>query len=169
MDRTLRMALALAGVSFFVFSHGALARDGDLERGRYLAQIMDCGGCHTLGALAGRPDPERYLAGGDVGFEIPGLGIFYPPNLTGDADTGLGSWSADEIVAAVRLGARPDGRQLAPVMPYHAYGALTDEDATALASFIKSLPPVRNQVPGPVGPGESAPAPYLSVRMPQAG
>jgi mono/diheme cytochrome c family protein len=48
-------------------------------RGQYLARIMDCGGCHTPGALTGQPDMARYLAGSDVGFEIPGLGRFYPP------------------------------------------------------------------------------------------
>lgn len=138
-----------------------------LERGRYLASIMDCAGCHTTGALRGQPDPARYLGGSDVGLEIPGLGIFYPPNLTGDPETGLGAWTAEEIVAAVRSGVRPDGRELAPVMPWPSYGALTDEDATALAAFIKSLPAVRFKVPDPVGAGQPAPLPYLTVAVPE--
>lgn len=169
MNRTSRVALALAGVWVLLSGHGAAARDGDLERGRYLARIMDCGGCHTIGALAGQPDPAGYLAGSEVGFEIPGLGIFYPPNLTSGAETGLGSWTEEQIITAVRTGVRPDGRQLVPVMPYYAYEVLADEDARALAGFIKSLPPVRHQVSGPVGPGEAAPAPYLSMKMPGAG
>ena len=83
--------------------------EGTNERGRYLATIMDCGGCHTPGAMTGQPDMAHALGGSDIGFEIPGMGIFYPPNLTSDKETGLGNWSAAEIVAAVRTGVRPDG------------------------------------------------------------
>jgi mono/diheme cytochrome c family protein len=136
------------------------------DRGAYLARIMDCGGCHTPGALRGQPDASRYLGGSDVGFEIPGLGIFYPPNLT-DHATGLAAWSEDDIIAAVRTGVRPDGRQLIPIMPYHSYSALTDEDARALARFIKSTRPVDNKVPDPVGPGGKPPLPYLAPKMPE--
>ncbi|MGF1607799.1 MAG: c-type cytochrome [Kiloniellales bacterium] len=138
-----------------------------LARGQYLASIMDCTGCHTTGALRGQPDPARYLAGSDVGFEIPDLGIFYPPNLTSDAETGLGDWTAEQIIAAVRSGERPDGRQLVPIMPWPSYGVLTDEDAAALAAFLKSLPALRFQVPEPVGPGQPAPLPYFSVVVPE--
>ena len=63
-----------------------------LARGDYLVHIMDCSGCHTYGALAGPPDMTRFLGGSDTGFEIPGLGVFYPPNLTPDPATGLGRW-----------------------------------------------------------------------------
>lgn len=139
----------------------------DVERGRYLATIMVCGDCHTGGSLMGQPDPARYLAGSEVGFEVPGLGIFYPPNLTSDADTGLGTWSEDEIVTALRTGVRPDGRQLAPIMPWPYFQHLTDEDARDLAAFIKSLPPVRFDTPGPFGPGEPATAPYLTLKLPE--
>jgi hypothetical protein len=52
-------------------------------------------------------------------------------------------------------------------MPYHSYGKLTDADAKALASYLKSLKPVRNPVPGPVGANEKPSAPYLTVVMPQ--
>ena len=135
-------------------------------RGEYLARIMDCGGCHTPGALLGAPEMDKYLSGGNVGFAIPGLGIFYPPNLTSD-ETGAGSWSEDEIIAAVTRGVRPDGRQLAPAMPYHAYSALNDEDALHLAAYLKRLPPIENDVPEPVAPNGPAPLPYLTVQMPQ--
>ncbi|WP_137387766.1 c-type cytochrome [Rhodoligotrophos defluvii] len=138
-----------------------------IKRGEYLATIMDCGGCHTPGVFLGKPDHTRALAGSEVGFEIPGLGIFYPPNLTPDPETGLGKWSEAEIVKAVRTGERPDGRVLAPAMPYPHYGKLTDKDAFALAAYLKSLEPVRNAVPPIVGPGEKPTAPYLTVVMPQ--
>jgi mono/diheme cytochrome c family protein len=142
------------------------ADSGTLARGQYLAAIMDCGGCHTGGALIGKPDPALALAGSQIGFQIPELGTFYPPNLTPDRETGLGAWSAAEIVAAVRTGVRPDGRILAPVMPWHAYAALTDADAAALAAYLKSIPPVRNATPPITGPSETPPAPYFAVIVP---
>ena len=138
-----------------------------VERGEYLAHIMDCTGCHTPGALAGQPDFERYLGGSDIGFEIPGLGVFYPPNLTPDPETGLGAWSAEEIIDAVRSGVRPDGRELAPIMPWPSYGNLDDEDAQALAAFLESLPAVDHATPGPFGPGDAPTHPYLSVVVPK--
>ena len=88
--------------------------DSVVERGEYLTSIMDCTGCHTPGALAGNPDLQRYLAGSGIGFEMPGFGVFFPPNLTPDMETGIGKWSEDEIMMAVRGGVRPDGRELVP-------------------------------------------------------
>jgi mono/diheme cytochrome c family protein len=165
-----------AGVSALAFCLGAAgsaataqaqAQSPDaVKRGKYLAAIMDCGGCHTNGALAGKPDPKLELAGSEVGFGMPGVGVFYPPNLTPDPETGLGTWSEADIVKAVRTGVRPDGRELAPVMPWRSYAALTDADARALAAYLKSLPPVRHQAPPLAGASEKAPAPYLTVAEP---
>ena len=144
----------------------ARAADAALARGEYLAHIMDCAGCHTTGVFFGRPDPAKYLGGSEVGFMIPGLGIFYPPNLTPDEETGIGTWSKADLIKAVRTGVRPDGRELAPIMPWHAYSALTDEDADALATFLKSIPPVLNKAPQPVGADGPATAPYLAIVVP---
>ena len=138
-----------------------------LRRGEYLVTIMDCTGCHTPGVFFGKPDMQRPLAGSEVGFLLPGLGTFFPPNLTPDKETGLGSWSEADIAKAVRQGIRPDGRTLAPIMPYKNYGRLTDADASALAAYLKTLKPVVNRVPAITGPNEKATAPYLSVVMPQ--
>lgn len=158
----LALALAAAGLA------GAPAvADSRIERGQYLARIMDCTGCHTPGALTGAPDEERYLGGSSVGFMIPDLGVFYPPNLTSDVETGIGAWSVEEIMAAVRTGVRPDGRVLVPLMPWPSYGALTDADARALAAFLKSLPPISFDAPGPFGPDEQPTAPYLAVVVPE--
>jgi mono/diheme cytochrome c family protein len=137
---------------------------GLIERGRYLATIMDCSGCHNTGAFGPKPT-EGFLEGGTVGFELPGMGVFYPPNLTSHPAAGIGRWSEADIATAVRTGKRPDGRELAPVMPWHAYSALTDDDAKALAAYLKSLPPSDHKVPGPATK-ESATQPYLSVTMP---
>ncbi|WP_222934495.1 cytochrome c [Caulobacter sp. 17J80-11] len=133
--------------------------DDQLERGRYLVAIMDCGGCHTPGALLGAPKNELGLSGSDVGFETP-AGVVYPPNLT-PHPSGLGDWSEAQIIAAVRTGVRPDGRQLV-FMPWPAYASLTDEDAAAMAAYLKSLPPIDHKVPGPSAAG-AAPSPYYSL------
>jgi mono/diheme cytochrome c family protein len=163
----MKIVRTLGALAVMLACAAAARADEQLKRGEYLMHIMDCGGCHTPGALTGKPDKSRMLAGESVGFELPGLGIFYPRNLTSDVETGLGSWSAEDIARAFRTGERPDGRILAPIMPWQAYAALTDDDAAALAAYLKSLPPVSNKVPPFVGPGERAPAPYLTVVMPQ--
>jgi len=166
--------LVRLSVAFAIFISASLAgspsialADSLLERGGYLARIMDCTGCHTAGALAGAPDPERYLAGSDIGFQVPGLGVFYPPNLTPDVETGLGAWSEADIMLAVREGKRPDGRQLIPIMPWPSYSALSDEDAKALVGYMKSLLPQKFKVPGPFGESETPTHPYLAVVVPQ--
>jgi cytochrome c553 len=141
--------------------------ESQVERGAYLASIMDCHGCHSYGALAGAPDETRHLAGSDIGFHLPGLGIFYPPNLTSDLATGLGNWSDEDILRAIRSGQRPDGRELAPIMPWRSYAALTDADAQALIAYLKTLPPYSFQAPGPFGEGEKATHPYLTAVMPE--
>jgi mono/diheme cytochrome c family protein len=167
MYAKLRATLSLAAVAAMALAGGLAHADARLKRGEYLAAIMDCGGCHTPGALTGQPDHARHLAGSQVGFHIPALGIFYPPNLTPDRETGLGAWSEADIVKAVRTGERPDGRVLAPAMPWHAYARLADGDARALAAYLKSLKPIRNPTPPPTGIGQKPPAPYLKLVVPE--
>lgn len=137
-----------------------------LARGKYLASIMDCAGCHRPGALTGQAKPDTPLSGSQEGFEIPGFGVVYPPNLT-PHETGLGAWTEEQIITAVTKGERPDGRILAPIMPSHAYANLTPEDAKALVAYLKSLPPVEHKVPGPTPP-DQAKTPYLTMKVPAA-
>ena len=149
--------LGLAGMAFatFVMSSGnAVSQTTEIERGKYLVTLGGCNDCHTPGYFFGKPDTTRRLGGSEVGFEIPGLGVFYGPNLTPDQDTGLGRWSTEEIATAITKGRRPDGRELAPIMPWHAYANLTRQDVLAITNFLKSLPSVKNKVPGPFGPSE---------------
>ena len=156
------LALPLATVP----SGAAKADAAEIARGRYLVQIAGCGDCHTPGHLLGSPDMGRFLGGSDVGFEVPGIGIVYGPNLTPDAETGLGGWSADQIVAAIRTGVTPDERVLVPVMPWPNLASLTDQDAYAIAAFLQSLDPVSNNVPEPVPPGDPAPSFVMRVVPP---
>jgi mono/diheme cytochrome c family protein len=138
----------------------------DVERGKYLVTIGGCNDCHTPGYFFGKPDQLRFLGGSDVGFFVPKLGTYVGPNLTADRETGLGNWSADDIVAALQTGVTPDGRELAPIMPWRAFANLRKADAYAIAAYLKSLPIVQNQVAGPFGPDETLPIPVLKVVAP---
>ena len=89
LDR--RMRLVMAAMFAVVPLASAGAAETRIERGRYLVAIAGCGDCHTPGGLIGHPDQARYLGGSDVGFAIPGQGVFVGPNLTPDHGTGLGS------------------------------------------------------------------------------
>ena len=160
-------ALAIAGCSPAPAPRPAGGREALVEHGKYLVTVMDCGGCHSTGVFTNQMKPETYLAGSDEGFDLPGLGVFYPPNLTPDP-TGLAAWTEPQIVTALRTGARPDGRVLAPIMPWRAFANLTDEDAAAIAAYLKSLKPVAHKVSGPASV-ETAPTPYLTLKDPRKG
>jgi mono/diheme cytochrome c family protein len=141
---------------------------GDVARGEYLVVIMECGGCHTSGALRGQRRQDRHLAGSEVGLGYTDAegrpGAVYPPNLTPDRETGLGNWSDQQILNAFRHGQRPDGRVLSPAMPWPAYGSrLTEADAQAIVAYLRSLPPVRFRVPANFAPGETPTGPYMIV------
>ena len=165
-----RFALAAfaAAASTLAVHAAPSAADAQLARGKYLVTIAGCNDCHTPGYVLGKPNQAKFLGGSDVGFEMPGLGSFVAPNLTPDKETGLGNWSIPEIVAALRTGKRPDGRMLAPIMPWPAFANLTNSDATAIAAYLKSLKPVKNKVPGPFGPNEKVPVLIMKVVPPQS-
>ena len=149
----LRLALLILA-SVALLPLGARAQNAQIERGKYLVAFGGCNDCHTPGYFLGKPDMTRYLGGSDVGFEIPGLGVFLGRNITPDKKTGIGDWTVEQIVTALQKGERPDGRILAPIMPWHAFANLTKNDAMAIALFLKSLKPVDHEIPGPFGPGE---------------
>lgn len=147
---TAALTLALAAVT----AQQAAAQSTQVKRGEYLVSIAGCNDCHTPGYFFGKPDMARFLGGSEVGFEIPGLGVFHGPNLTPHPETGLGKWSTDQIITAITTGKRPDGRILAPIMPWHAFANMTGPDVQAVAVYLKSLPAVDNKVPGPFGASE---------------
>ncbi|HXQ50123.1 MAG TPA: cytochrome c [Stellaceae bacterium] len=153
-----RLHFAAAAVASVVVALAPLrpasAADAQVERGKYLVTVGGCTDCHTPGSFLGNPDMTRFLGGSDVGFALPGLGVFVGRNLTPDKETGLGNWTRAQIVTAFTTGKRPDGRQLAPIMPWMAYAHLKKTDANAIAAFLQSLPPVKHAVAGPFGPKE---------------
>ena len=127
------------------------------ERGKYLASFSGCDHCHTPGYFLGKPDMSRNLAGSDVGFKVGDLGIFVGPNLTSDKETGLGSWTDEQIATVLTTGVRPDGRILAPIMPWRSFAKMTKPDIAALVAYLRTLPAISNKVPGPFGPDEKPP------------
>lgn len=129
----------------------------DVANGQYIAVLTGGCGCHfnrDLGALAGG---NR--------FEGP-FGVAFARNITPDEETGIGSWSPEEIADALRLGVRPDGSQLVPVMPYRAFSVLSDQEALNVAAYLLSLAPVANEVPERELTTE--PAPFTPATKPPA-
>jgi mono/diheme cytochrome c family protein len=120
-----------------------------LERGNYLVNaIMGCDGCHTP-RPGGVFDMSKRFSGGsqiwdEKTFTVRGS------NITPDPETGIGGWSEADIRRALTEGVRPSGVPLAPQMPFAFYKILTARDLDAVAAYIKSVAPVRNQVPPPV-------------------
>jgi len=155
---TTAVAATLAAFASFSCSSSqktpaAMTAAEKVARGKYLVSAIGCNDCHTPGAFYGAPDSTRFLSGSEIGWVGP-WGVAYAANLTADPETGLGTWSEDEIVAAIRTGSRPDGRPLAPIMPWLDFAHLTDADAHAIAAYLMTLPAVKHQEPKIIPPGE---------------
>jgi mono/diheme cytochrome c family protein len=165
-SKKVRLALVAGGLAIALGSCTA-AQQTQVQRGKYLVTIMGCTDCHTPGSFLGHPDMTQFLGGSDVGFAIPGLGVFVGRNLTPDPETGLGKWTTQQVVTAFTTGVRPDGRILAPIMPYEDFKSLTRADALAIAAYLKTLKPVKHAVPGPFGPSET-PTTFVMTVVPGA-
>ncbi len=159
--------MRIAFAAFLLAAFPACA-ETPVERGKYLVTISGCNDCHTPGGLLGQPDPKRILGGSDVGFGDPASGVWVGGNLTPDAETGLGKWATDQIVAALTKGETPRGRKLSEIMPWPALSHLAPGDAQAIAAYLQSLPPVNNPTPGPFKAGETPTTPYVSTVIPTA-
>jgi mono/diheme cytochrome c family protein len=113
---------------------GAPASADRVARGEYLAKAADCVACHTV------PDSGKPFAGG-VAFKLP-FGTLYSSNITPDSTYGIGAYSDDEFVRAVREGIRRDGKHLYPAFPYTSYTALSRDDVLAIRAYLKTLVPI---------------------------
>jgi len=158
-----------------------------VERGSYLVTIMGCNDCHSpkvmdpvLGLVE---DTTRLLSGNREGLPYPtwtpediqkrnaiGLfnseltawagpwGVSFPMNLTPDKETGIGEWTEESFITALRTGkhqGQPDGRPILPPMPWQMYRKTADEDLKAIWAYLQSIPPVKNMVPLPVPPPQA--------------
>ena len=114
----------------------------ELDRGRYLVEtVAACGNCHTPKGPNG-PLPGKKLAGGDIIKHEDFTAAV--PNITPDPETGLGSWTDQQILTALREGRRPDGSLIGPAMPFQSYRDLADEDVKAIIAYLRVVPPVYN-------------------------
>jgi mono/diheme cytochrome c family protein len=114
---------------------GAPASAEVLARGEYLTKAADCIACHTV-AESGRP-----FAGG-VAFKLP-IGTLYSSNITADPTYGIGGWSDDDFVRAVRNGIGKEGQHLYPAFPYTSYTKLSRSDVLAIKAYLLALPAIR--------------------------
>ena len=120
-----------------------------LERGARLVRTNGCYFCHSPHdyKAPGQPVPSGHEFSGE---EEPygGLpGRVFAPNLTPDPETGAGNWTDDQFARAIREGIGHDGRALFPMMPYLHFRAMSDEDMASVIVSVRTVPPVRNQVP----------------------
>lgn len=179
--RTTSILLAAAAFSIAALVLGSksatIARTETIARGKYLVTFGDCNACHTPLKMTDRgpaPDLSRLLSGHPQETKLPppdlkpgpwfaataGMtawagpwGISYAANLTPDADTGLGIWTEEMFIKAMRTGRHMgSGREILPPMPWQSSASLTDGDLKAIFAYLRSVPAVANRVPAPIGP-----------------
>ena len=153
-----------------------------IARGKYLVTLMVCNDCHTpfkMGLKGPEPDMSRMLSGHPQDLVMPPppklgngpwvaafsatntawagpWGVSYTANLTPDPETGLGKWTADTFMQALRTGKHEGvGRPILPPMPYPWFAQATDEDLRAIFAYLQSIPPIKNKVPQPIEPPEA--------------
>jgi mono/diheme cytochrome c family protein len=107
-----------------------------VARGEYLARAGDCTACHTA--------PEGRLFAGGHAMPTP-FGTIYTSNITPDADTGIGKWSADDFYKTMHNGRFPDGGLIYPAMPFASYTKVTRADSDAIFAYLRSIAPVNQK------------------------
>jgi len=160
-----------------------------VKRGEYLVAIGGCDDCHTPKNMGPggvpAPDMARRLAGHPAEAPYPiwkpadlqtnhalaltntmltawagPWGVSFGVNLTPDTTTGMGEWTEEAFIQAIRTGkhqGQPNGRDILPPMPLQNMKLMTDEDLKAMWMYLRTIPPVKNQAPLPVPPGMPPP------------
>lgn len=139
------MKAVFLSVMIAVIAVSQAAAQNPVERGKYLVEVIGaCGNCHTPKGPNG-DIAEKHLAGGFVIEEAFGKAI--GGNITQDKETGIGSWTDQEIIRAIREGKSKDGNILGPPMPFPLYRNLSDNDVKAMVAYLRTVKPVKNAVP----------------------
>jgi mono/diheme cytochrome c family protein len=117
-----------------------------VKRGAYLVNgPLACANCHTTRAADFSLVPGMDYAGGfhiiDPGFDV------YAGNITPDKETGIGSWTDEQIITAIREGKDKEGRIIFPPMPVPTYNSMSDDDVKAIVAYLRTLKPIHNEVP----------------------
>lgn len=158
---------------------GAAAQDQDalVARGEYLMNgPVACGNCHTPRDDKMMPIADKAFAGGFPIFDPIGIDA-HSANITPDPDTGIGTWTDEEIIVAIREGKTPDGRIVFPPMPVPTYNAMSDDDVKAIVAYLRTIPAVHNEVPEStykipqraMPPAKGTPAPPASDKVAYGG
>lgn len=152
MARTILSALIFMGAMQVLMGsmQGVFAQATDeemLARGTYLMEsIVACGNCHTPRDPDNPGLPMEGMAlAGSFTIKEEGLNAF-APNITMDIETGIGSWSDEEIITAIRDGLRPDGTLIGPPMPSPFYATMSDYDVQSIVAYLRTVEPVSNVV-----------------------
>jgi Cytochrome c len=179
------LAVAVAIGAVVLVTNAAANRDttqasvDPVARGKYLVESIGCADCHTplvMGPKGPERDRARHLSGHPQDLALPAAqasapwpiaasgtltawsgpwGTSFTANLTPDADTGLGKWTPEQFIEAIRsrrhLGR---GRPLLPPMPAEFYANLDDQDLRAIFAYLRSIPSISNRVPEPLPPGD---------------
>jgi mono/diheme cytochrome c family protein len=141
------LLLAGAGAAFLVYCPALPAIDppgaGSFDRalvqkGEGLARIGNCTGCHTV-------EGGKNFAGG-LGLHTP-FGTIFSTNITPARDTGIGTWSREAFVRAMREGIAREGSHLYPAFPYDHFAYISDADLDALYAFLMTRPPIEQRPP----------------------
>jgi mono/diheme cytochrome c family protein len=141
-----------AEVEQFYARQQAQAKADPVNRGQQLVDTLGCAVCHSPFDAGKRMLPGMKLAGGMLVRIVP-FGDFPTGNLTSDKDTGLGTWTNDEIKRAITKGILRDGSRLLPFpMDYGSYSTLTPGDLDAIVAYLRTVPAVSNKVPPPARP-----------------
>ncbi len=137
-----RLLKRIAVAAALLGSAGAAsAQSGDLvAQGRYLVTAGGCISCHTDFKKKGAP----FAGGAPI---VTPFGTFYPPNITSDRTHGIGAWSDDDFIRAMREGVRPDGAHYFPSFPFTSYTGIGTDDLRAMKAYMDTIPPVPVSAP----------------------
>jgi mono/diheme cytochrome c family protein len=139
--------VVLAGMVAATVNAGA---QSPVERGGYLVNgVLTCGNCHTPRGPGGVLAMDKQLSGGPQEWDTPTFKV-KGANITPDRETGIGSWSEADIKRALVDGIRPNGTQMAPIMPYGFYKVFITADLDAVVAYLRSVPAVSNKVQAPL-------------------
>ncbi len=110
----------------------------EIARGKYVFGATGGCGCHT------EPGKGKPVNAGGRRIDAP-FGTVYSTNITPDRETGIGTWTDDQIITATRLGRRPNGERILPVHPFMAFNGMAEGDLKTLVAYLRTLPPLKRQ------------------------
>ena len=142
--------LAVLGlVAFWLLSAPRPLAAADLPQGHVAdlangEKLYNAGGCHSCHKPATElKDVDPNLPAGGYPLKTP-VGTLYPPNLTPDAETGIGKWSDLQFVNAVERGISPSGTHYIPAFPYTSYAAMRTGDVLDIKAYLASFAAVKS-------------------------